>query len=70
MPYKCLKCGSENTYLLPVKKFEADAVIPVDAKDEGDVAFGTKEEETGSIINCKDCNNFGHPSDRSKFSII
>jgi len=55
---------------LPVKKFESDAVIPVDAKDEGDVAFGTKEEKAGSIINCKDCDNVGHPSDRSKFSII
>ena len=70
MPYKCLKCGSEDTYPLTVKIFEAETTIPINAKDEGDVAFGTKVEDAGIIINCKKCDNFGHPSDKSKFSIV
>ena len=67
MAYKCLKCGCEETYPLKVKRFEAEATIYDDTKEVG---FGTKEEEAGTIINCKKCDNFGHPSDKTKFSII
>lgn len=70
MPYKCLKCGSEDTELLPVKKFEAETVIPVDCKDEGDIAFGTKVEDVGTMLCCKKWNNSGSPFDKSKFFII
>ena len=70
MGYKCLKCGSEEIEILTPKKFEADAVIPVNAKDEGDIAFGIKVEPVKKILSCKKCDNFGSPSDKSKFSIV
>ena len=70
MPYKCLKCGCENTSPLPVKKFESEATIPENCEDTGDVAFGTKVEEAGIIINCKNCNNFGSSLDKTKFAVI
>lgn len=73
MPYKCLKCGSEHTKLLTPKRFEAEAVFYKDDNDninENNIAFGTKEENVKKILSCKKCNNFGSPSDKSKFSIV
>lgn len=73
MPYKCLKCGSENTGPLPIKRFEAEATLYKDSEgnyQEDNIAFGIKEEKARTLINCNNCGNFGLPEDESKFSII
>ncbi|MCX6748718.1 MAG: hypothetical protein NT076_03865 [Candidatus Pacearchaeota archaeon] len=73
MPYKCLKCGSEETEVLVPKRFEAEAVFYPDEKgkiDDSNIAFGTKVEDVGRLLCCKKCDNSGSLTDRSKFSVV
>ena len=71
MAYECVECGRTNVVPLKAKKFEAAATIPRGCKDEGDVAFEDKTEESKKLfLKCNNCNNFGSAFDKKKFKLI
>ena len=58
--WKCRKCGGMNVERKSAKRFEAEATLYEDEQgkfNEEDIGFGTKEEEGGSFLHCKDCHN-------------
>lgn len=64
--YQCVKCGSKNVNTGQFQKFEAEVTF---YKGETEPAFGTKQEDAGSYLECKNCHSLGHPNDKARFMI-